>query len=496
MTPLPPGLALVLDPSVRVHEGGVLVGGAPRRALRLSAAGARALAALERGGADGDAAGALGRTLTDAGMAHPSPEPRPAAGDVTVVVPVRDRAAQLDRCLAALEPGTPVVVVDDGSRDGAAVAAVAARHGTRVVRRDAAGGPAAARNAALRSIDTELVAFLDSDCVPDPAWLRALVGHFDDPLVAAVAPRVRPLSAPRRGAVCGYLAARSPLDMGPRAARVAPGLPVSYVPTAALVVRRDALAGGFDEGLRYGEDVDLVWRLHERGRRVRYDPRVVVAHDEPVAVRRVLARRWRYGTSAAPLAARHPGRLAHAVLGPWPALAVALVLARRPGAAALVAAQHSVVLGERAHRLGLPRSLGPRWFARGAASAGLSMSRYVATFALPVAVAAALRRRRPLGLALLALPALEEWWRRRPDLGPVRWTALSLADDAAYGLGVWWGSARARTLAPLVPDVGAGRRNAGSSRRARAAPLASSRARRSRAPDPAACPLTCVKRMH
>ena len=45
---------------------------------------------------------------------------------------------------------------------------------------------------------------------------------------------------------------------------------VSYVPTAALLVRRAALdsvtpGGGavFDPALRYGEDVDLVWRLHD-----------------------------------------------------------------------------------------------------------------------------------------------------------------------------------------------------------------------------------------
>ena len=45
-------------------------------------------------------------------------------------------------------------------------------------------------------------------------------------------------------------------------------------------------------------------------------------------------RRFRYGTSAAPLARRHPANLAPLVLQPWPALAVAALLARRPAAAA------------------------------------------------------------------------------------------------------------------------------------------------------------------
>ncbi len=83
------------------------------------------------------------------------------------------------------------------------------------------------------------------------------MGHFDDPLVAIVAPRVRSLLGRPQGLISRYLAARSPLDMGPREADVKPGGRVSYVPAATLVVRRSVLEQGFDENLRYGEDVDL-----------------------------------------------------------------------------------------------------------------------------------------------------------------------------------------------------------------------------------------------
>jgi GT2 family glycosyltransferase len=79
---------------------------------------------------------------------------------------------------------------------------------------------------------------------------------------------------------------------------------VPYVPSAALIVRTPVR---FDEQLRYGEDVDLIWRLKDEGHRVVYDPSVVVLHHE----RDTLRRTFRYGTSAAPLAARHPTRLRH-----------------------------------------------------------------------------------------------------------------------------------------------------------------------------------------
>ena len=174
----------------------------------------------------------LARRLTDAGLAHPRPPAVAAAPDVTVLIPVRDRQLELDRCLAALGGAYPVLVVDDGSADQAATAAVAARHGATLIRRPVAGGPASARNTGLAAIGTlppgtgasgtgasgtgasgtgasgtgasttDAVALLDSDCVPPPDWIAQLAAHLADPLVGAVAPRVVPaagaLSAPHR----------------------------------------------------------------------------------------------------------------------------------------------------------------------------------------------------------------------------------------------------------------------------------------------------------
>ena len=74
--------------------------------------------------------------------------------------------------------------------------------------------------------------------------------------------------------VARYDAEHSPLDLGPEPARVRAGTRVSYVPAAAIVCRVDAIReiGGFDEALRFGEDVDLVWRLDAAGWRCRYEP--------------------------------------------------------------------------------------------------------------------------------------------------------------------------------------------------------------------------------
>jgi mycofactocin glycosyltransferase len=484
---LPAGLTIELDQDTKQLSDGSLFGGSPARVMRLTPAGTAALAELQAGPVRSAAAGVLGRRLTDAGLAHPvfADTSSAASGDrsgdhcgtatVTVIIPVRDRAAMLERCLAATGTRYPVIVVDDGSADPDATAVIAARCGAAVRLRGANGGPAAARNTGLAGVGTDLIAFLDSDCVPPPGWVRALAQHFSDPLVGAVAPRIVPISSLASRPVGGlppaarYATACGSLDLGPRPARVLPGSRVAYVPTAALVVRRSALdsvAAGkppFDEALPSGEDVDLIWRLHETGWRIRYEPSVQVPHDGPVSWAGLLERRFHYGTSAAPLARRHPANVSPLVLHPWPAVTVAAVLARRPAAAAAGLAGAWLDLTTALRRAAIPADGAPAATLTAAWQTWLGIGRYSTQFAVP-AVAFALARpggksasrrwgRRAAAASLLLCPALKAYSEGKPELDPVRFALARIADDICYGAGVWTGCLGERTLIPVVPVV-------------------------------------------
>jgi len=523
----------------------VLVGGSPVRLLRLTPAGARQVAGWFSGTPlpAADAPRLLARRLLDAGLAHPDHNPQPVyrtvpadsppptapvgGPTVTVVIPVRDRHQELARCLAALrQPPTadpdaarlPAIVVDDASADPAAIAAIAAAHGARVIHRPVNGGPGAARNTGLAAASTDLVAFLDSDCVPPPGWLDRLLPHFADPAVGAVAPRIVPHEAGDSW-LARYEGASSTLDMGARPSVVRPGARVSYVPGAALVVRRAAAGNGFAGDMVVGEDVDFVWRMTAAGWTVRYEPAATMGHDHRVRFRPWFARRADYGTSAAALEQRHPGAVRPLYASWWTVGAWAAALSGRPltataltaAATALLARRLAPITGE-PRPFPTPRSCStaddadirpdvactyrriappstrdneppssppdnskkraaqnrrPAWRAEawrlaarlaggGTLAAGRPIGSALTRTWWPLAIPAAIAfpRLRRPVAALILVPPLLDWADRRPPLDPARYVAARLLDDAAYSLGVWHGCLQRRTIAPILPVIG------------------------------------------
>jgi mycofactocin system glycosyltransferase len=510
---LPDGFAVRLDRRTRRLDGGAaLLGLSSGRLLHLAPAARRL---LDAGACPGcadlvvrDATSArLARRLLDAGIAHPAlldlgVPAGPGPADVTVVVPVKDRPDGLRRLLAALAPATPalapalaeVIVVDDGSADsGACRASVeqsVLRSRVRLIRHPSSRGPAAARNTGAAAAGTALVAFLDSDVVPEPGWLAPLLAHLADPAVALAAPRIAAL--PPAGGAVGWLdryeRLRSSLDLGPDPGPIVPRSRVAYVPSAAMLVRRAALGSGFDEELHVAEDVDLVLRLHAAGWRLRYEPAAVVAHEHRARPVGWWVRKAFYGTGAAPLALRHPGSVPPMVLAPWAAAVCVLVGAqRRSGALAAAAvtgfawwrlrrtlappatatasppaASPPAVSPPAANpaRLRQPGRVAALLIGLGLSSAANQSAGLLVRHWWPVAALGCLvsgRVRRAVLVAALA-DGLLDWHRHRPEPGepgldPVRYVLAHRADDLGYGAGLWWGAARSRTLAPLRPMI-------------------------------------------
>ena len=407
----PAGRRFVVDASWQRFDR-VLVAGSPLRIFRVTERGAETLATIERG--DHVAPSRLVDRLLDGGAIHPSfvatsrvGGPDALAREVTIVTP------QLGGTVAA----DGRVVIDDGS-----VPPLAGSARRLPVNR----GPAAARNAGRSFVDTEFVAFVDADVDLPDGWLEPLLHHFADPLVGLVAPRV----LGERG---------SPLDLGSAPARIRAGTRVSYVPGAAIVLRVEALdsIGGFDEQLRFGEDVDLVWRLDEQGWRCRYEPASTVWHRPRPGIVGRMHQHAGYGTSAAPLALRHPGALAPLRSNGWTAAAWALVLAGHPVAALTLAVGSAGALVPKLPDV--PPTAAFRLAMHGHLGAAQQLASAIRRVWWPVVAVGALASKRVRWIAAASVLA---------DLRAV-------PTDAAYGWGVWKGMIHHRTLAPVVPRLAA-----------------------------------------
>lgn len=456
---LPMGAEVVLGRRTRVvSRGTALLGGTPTRLVRLTAR-ARPLLDGRRIRVDSPAAAVLADRLLELGLVEPDIDTLtpPADAAVTYVIPIRDRPQQLERLLTSIGPGADVVVVDDASRAPEALAAVAAAHGARVVALTVNVGPAGARNAGLAAVTTPFVVFVDSDIVLEPQTVPTLLRHFADPKVAVAAPRIAGLGD-RLTWLGRFEDTRSSLDLGPHPAAVRPRSPLAWVTTACVVARRVALEAGFDGSLRIGEDVDLGWRLVDAGWRVRYEPTAVAHHEHRERPVDWFLRKAVYGSGAQGLAERHPDYIAPAVLAPWSAAFVVLLLVQRRwswAAAGGVAVVAGVRIGRKLRPLDHPYAAGIRLAGAGAVSATAQGMALLLRHWWPAALVACLvskRARRAVLVSALVDVALE--YRRNPaHLDPLRFGVARRLDDLAYGSGVWWGALRAHSFAALKPAI-------------------------------------------
>lgn len=465
-TRLPDGFAVRVDRRVRVlGDGSALLGGSPTRLLKLAPVVQGMLSDGHLKVRD-EVSAQLARILLDATVAHPRPASGPSHREVTFVIPVRDNASGLRRLMAALR-GLRVVVVDDGSLCPIERDDFAGTHfNVEVLRHDRSKGPAAARNTGLAACTTDFVAFLDSDVTPRRGWLEALLGHFCDPTVALVAPRIVSL-VHSENPVARYEAVRSSLDLGQREAPILPHSMVSYVPSAAIICRRSALleVGGFDEALHSGEDVDLCWRLVEAGARLRYEPVALVAHDHRTELKDWIARKAFYGESAAPLSVRHPDKTAPLVIAGW-ALMAWIFLCLGTGICQLAALVIAMLTGRRIAKA-MSSVETTLWDVLvvatcGLWSAALQLASAICRHYWPVALLAAIFSRHCRRTVLIAavVDGVVDWFRRRhasdgdvEPIGLLTYLLLKRVDDLAYGIGLWYGVARERNIRALKPQI-------------------------------------------
>jgi GT2 family glycosyltransferase len=240
-----------------------------------------------------------------------------ARPDVSVVVPFLGSADDAAAMVAALTrlrlEATDELIVADGTENGVLVGL--GREAVRVVPATERRSPYYARNAGAAVASTGWLLFTDADCVPPADLLDRLLDPEPGSRVALVAGEARGSEAQtallarwarsRRGAIVSH---HVQPGFGPRPA----GSSVN------LLVRADAFAavGGFC-AVRSDADLELCWRLQERGWALEYRPAAVVEHLDPERLGAVLRQAEAYGAGRRWLRASYgPSVPAPALLSP------------------------------------------------------------------------------------------------------------------------------------------------------------------------------------
>jgi cellulose synthase/poly-beta-1,6-N-acetylglucosamine synthase-like glycosyltransferase len=225
-----------------------------------------------------------------------------------------------------------ILVVDNGSTD--ATAAIARAHPVTCIHEPTAG-VSNARNRGIEAASGEIVAFLDSDCIVIPGWMREITAPFADPAVGAVGGELEGL--PPQTA-----AERQTTRLLGRWQRAAMQSDPPYAITANAAYRLSVLRdiGGFDPRMPRAQDVELGHRFHNRSDlKVAFAPGAIARHRHATTARAFFRQQlgWAYGAGL--LAARRiaageefpPPRLAYVLRSAQGIVAVLMTFPRGYG---------------------------------------------------------------------------------------------------------------------------------------------------------------------
>ncbi len=223
---------------------------------------------------------------------------------VSIVVCSYNGARTLRDCLSSLQslnyPRYEVIFIDDGSKDN-----------TQEIMKDFPGvrnivqvnkGLSAARNAGIAEAQGEVVAFTDSDCMADRDWLYFLVSSLlSDDFAAVGGPNISPPATNWVHATVGAApGSPSHVLLTDTIAEHVPGCNMAYHKWALELI------GGFDiEYRKAGDDVDVCWRLMQKGYVIGFSPAAVVWHYRRFEVRTYFSQQTGYGEAEAMLRYKH-----------------------------------------------------------------------------------------------------------------------------------------------------------------------------------------------
>jgi mycofactocin system glycosyltransferase len=387
---------------------------------------------------------------------------------VTVIIPVRNRPQEIAACLQSLsrldypKEKIEIIVIDDASDDN--TPDVVSKFPVYLIPLKERRQASFCRNLAAQRAQGEILAFLDSDCVADPLWLRELILAFSDSSNGAVGGTVDSYYN-KKGLDC-YEKVKSSLNMGSWFKSSHEANHFFYLPSCNLLARKALFLQlkGFREDMHVGEDVDFCWRLQDQGRRIEYRPVGTVYHKHRNTMRHFCARRFDYGTSEPLLQKFHTKRIKQFLVPLpdctfWGLVFLSISMGWIPllGLCGIVLLTDSLIKFSRIRRKHIPLYFTHfllstfRGYLAFLYHCCAFVSRYYLLWALLVCVLS------PVGAALMLgahlLTGVGEYFIKKPRLSLPSFLLYFTLDQLSYQLGVWWGCLKRLCFRPVNPQI-------------------------------------------
>ncbi len=225
---------------------------------------------------------------------------------ISVIVCTYNGARTLRECLTALAAldysSYEVIVVNDGATDD--TTAIAQDYPVRLINQSNKG-LSAARNVGLAASNGDIVAYIDDDAFPHRYWLRYLAAAFGRSAHVGIGGPNLPPGGDGFVAECVANAPGNPLHV------LLSDEVAEHIPGCNMAYRKEALVaiGGFDPRFRAaGDDVDVCWRLQDRGWKIGFCPTAVVWHHRRTSIRAYWKQQYGYGKAEAQLEDKWPQR--------------------------------------------------------------------------------------------------------------------------------------------------------------------------------------------
>lgn len=213
---------------------------------------------------------------------------------VSVIIPAYNAETIIRECLSSLinqsirRDKYEIIVVDDGSTDR--TNDIAKEFGARVLYQKNAG-PAAARNRGAQEAESDILLFIDSDCIPNKGWIEKMIEPFSNPEIVGV----QGIYMSKQKNIIARLVQT---EIEHRYSLMQRSKYIDFIGTYAAAYKKNIFLkmGGFDISfpMASGEDTDLSYRLSQNDYKMVFNPQAIVYHKHPDTLKSYLRQKyWR-----------------------------------------------------------------------------------------------------------------------------------------------------------------------------------------------------------